>query len=153
MAAHHYHAMANWTEGRSGTVSADGIVDIDTFSAPPEFKGEAGIWTPEHFLLAAVASCFVTTFKAIAEFSKFNFVSLRVGVEGSLEKTQGGYSFARIVVRPIIEIFAEAEQDRAVRLLEKTERACLISQSLKAQPEMQAEVLVTTRETAAAATR
>lgn len=153
MADHQYHALANWKEGRSGTVSADGVVDVDTFSAPPEFQGEVGVWTPEHFLVAAVATCFVTTFNAIAEFSKFKFVSLRVEVDGSLEKAPGGYGFGRILVRPVIEIFAEADRERAVRLLEKAERACVISRSLKTQPEMQAQVLVRTDETVSTATR
>ena len=91
---------------------------------------------------AAIASCFVTTFKAIAEFSKFEFVSLEVEVEGSLEKEQGGYSFAKVVVRPLLQIGGASGEERGLRLLEKTERACLVSRSVKSQIELHPQVLV-----------
>lgn len=146
MPDYRYEASAIWTEGRKGTVSAEGIAEPVRFSAPPEFMGEAGTWTPEHFFAAAIASCFVTTFKAIAEFSKFEFLSLEVDVEAILEKEPGGYSFAKVVVRPLLEIAAVSERERALRLLEKAERACLVSRSVKSQIELQPDVLVRTVE-------
>jgi peroxiredoxin-like protein len=142
MPDYHYHTRAHWTDGRKGSVSAEGIDAPLRFSAPPEFMGEAGTWTPEHFLAAAVASCFVTTFKAIAEFSKFDFLSLQVEIEAILEKEQGGYSFTKVVVQPILEVAAASDRERAARLFEKAERACLISRSLKSQIELQPEILV-----------
>jgi len=141
MSGYHYYANARWTEGRKGVASVEGIAESIRFSAPPEFMGESGMWTPEHLLLAAVSSCLVTTFKAIAEFSKFEFLSLQVEVEAILEKEEG-YSFTKIMVRPVLEIAAASDQERAIRLLEKAERACLISRSLKSQIELQPEVLV-----------
>lgn len=104
------------------------------------------MWTPEHFLAAAIASCFVTTFKAIAEFSKFEFVSLKAEVEAVLEKEQGGYRVTRITVRPVLEIATAADQERAIRLLEKAEGACLISRSLNSAMELHPEVLVVSAE-------
>ena len=142
MPDHRYYSNAKWTDGRKGTVSAEGIAAAIPFSAPPEFMGEAGTWTPEHFFAAAVASCFVTTFKAIAEFSKFEFLSLQVEVEGTLEKEQGGYRFAKVVVRPLLEVGAGSDLERAIRLLEKAERGCLISRSLKSEIELQPEVFL-----------
>ena len=142
MPDYRYYSNAKWTDGRKGTVSAEGIAAAIPFSAPPEFMGEAGTWTPEHFFAAAVASCFVTTFKAIAEFSKFEFLSLQVEVEGTLEKEQGGYRFAKVVVRPLLEVGAGSDLERAIRLLEKAERGCLISRSLKSEIELQPEVFL-----------
>lgn len=142
MPDYRYSTTAVWTQGRKGAVSAEGIAEPMQFSAPPEFMGEAGTWTPEHFFAAAIASCFVTTFKAVAEFSKFEFLSLQVEVEAILEKEQGGFSFTKVVVQPLLEIAAGSDQERAVRLLEKAERACLISRSVKSQIELQPKVLV-----------
>jgi len=146
MPDYRYYTSAIWTEGRKGTASAEGIAEPVRFSAPPEFMGEAGTWTPEHFFAAAIASCFVTTFKAIAEFSKFEFLSLQVEVEAILEKQQGGFSFTKVIVQPLLEIAAASDQERAVRLLEKAEHACLISRSVKSHIELQPEVLVRTAE-------
>lgn len=147
MPDYRYYTRAIWTKGRGGIVSAEGISEPVRFSAPPEFMGEAGTWTPEHFFAAAVASCLVTTFRAIAEFSKFEFLSLQVEVEAILEKEQGGFSFTKIVVQPQLEIAAASDRERALRLLQKAERACLISRSLKSKIELQPEILVRTAET------
>jgi peroxiredoxin-like protein len=142
MPEYRYEASATWTAGRNGTVSAEGIAEPVRFSAPPEFMGEAGQWTPEHLFAAAIASCFITTFKAIAEFSKFEFLSLEVDVEAILEKEQGGYSFTKVVVHPLLEIAVTSDPERAVRLLEKAERGCLVSRSVKSQIELQPNVVV-----------
>jgi organic hydroperoxide reductase OsmC/OhrA len=81
---------AQWTGGRRGVVENELQVPAIRFSAPPEFQGEAGFWTPEHFLLAAVASCFVTTFHAIAEISRFDPAELKLTAEGTIEKAESG---------------------------------------------------------------
>jgi peroxiredoxin-like protein len=146
---HRYYTTAKWTEGRKGVVSAEGITEPIRFSAPPEFMGEAGTWTPEHFLTAAVAACFVTTFRAIAEFSKFEYLSLEAKVEAVVEKGEGGYSFTQLIVRPTLEIRHDSDRDRALRLLEKAERACLVSRSLKSEIKLRPEVFVRTTEPAA----
>jgi peroxiredoxin-like protein len=122
-----------WTVARRGRVEAEGVKHAIEFSAPPEFRGEAGLWTPEHFFIAAVASCFITTFRAIAENSRFEPVSLDVSAEGVVEKREGGYEFTRVVLRPLLTISGENDRQRAARLLEKTELACLVSRSLKSE--------------------
>jgi peroxiredoxin-like protein len=146
MSDHRYYLNAKWTEGRKGIAEAEGVANRIPFSAPPEFQGEAGTWTPEHFFAAALGSCFITTFKAIAEYSKFEYQALEVEVEGILEKEQGGFSFTKVVLQPILQIAAEADRERALRLLEKSERACLISRSVKSQIELQPEIKVGTTE-------
>ena len=142
MSDYRYRTSAKWTEGRNGIASSEGIAESIRFSSPPEFMGEAGTWTPEHFFANAVASCFVTTFKAIADLSKLQFLSLQVEVEAILEKEQGGYSFTRIVVGPVLEISAASGRERALRLLEKAERACLVSRSIRSRVQLQPEVRV-----------
>lgn len=133
---------AQWTGGRRGIVENELQVPSLRFSAPPEFQGETGFWTPEHFLLAAVASCFVTTFHAIAEISRFEPAGLELTVEGTIEKAEGGLQFTQLILKPVLTVTREADQERGGRLLEKTERSCLISRSLKSQMEMQPRVEV-----------
>jgi peroxiredoxin-like protein len=129
-----YESAARWTQRRRGLVECDQPVAAIEFSAPAEFQGDAGYWTPEHFLLNAVAACFVTTFRAIAELSRFEFVSLEVAARGTLGNNDGTLRFADIVLRPLLSIADEGQRERALRLLEKAERNCLISHSLSAAP-------------------
>ena len=139
---HLYRSSAIWTMRRRGIVSAEDVPRTINFSSPPEFQGEPGLWTPEHLLVAAVATCFLATFRAFAENSRLQVVRLEVEAEGTLEKEEGGFRFTRMVVRPRLTIAEEADQERAGRLLEKAERACLISRSLSCRVEMQAQVEV-----------
>jgi peroxiredoxin-like protein len=147
-----YSVSTRWTTVRRGEAIPDNGAPQMDFSSPPEFQGEAGYWTPEHFLVAAVSSCFVTTFKAIADFSKFAFASLDVATEGILEKTDSGYRFTRIYVRPILVVASQAEFERGKRLLEKAEHACLISRSLSAEVKLEASVMTASQQKAAQAT-
>lgn len=139
-----YTTVAIRTTVKSGEISGTPDVPAISFSAPPEFKGKDGVWTPEHFFTAAIATCFVTTFDAIAEFSKFNFDALTVSTEGVLEKTESGYRFTTVYIRPQLTIGSEADRDRGLRLLEKAERACLISKSVSSAIVLQPEVVVAT---------
>lgn len=131
MADYIYESAARWTERRRGLVECDQSSAALEFSAPTEFQGDAGFWTPEHLLLGAIASCFVTTFRAIAELSKFAFISLEVSAQGTLAKAGTGFEFDQITLRPILTLTDDAHSERGIRLLEKAEHACLIARSLK----------------------
>jgi peroxiredoxin-like protein len=128
---HEYRVEAIGAGGRNGVVHAEGIQPAISFSPPPEFQGDAGRWTPEHFLVAAVASCFVSTFEGMAQSSHLEIGSLGLAAEGVLANETGGWRFTEIRLRPVVTIFKEEDHDRAVRLLEKAEKSCLIARSLQ----------------------
>jgi len=130
-ASYRFEVAANWTGGRNGVVTAEADVPKLAFSAPPEFQGQPGLWTPEHFLLGAVASCFVAAFGAVAAYSKFEAAALEITVEGTVEKLQDGYRFTRMLILPVLTVNQEADRERGIRLLEKAERACLVTRSLQ----------------------
>ena len=138
-----YHAAAHWTLHKRGIVEpGEGIPRTINFAAPPEFGGEPGLWTPEHLLIASLSTCFVSTFRAVAEASKLETHGLEVEVEGTIEKQEGGFRFTRITLRPALTIFREEDRERAGRLLEKAERACLISRSINATVIVEARILL-----------
>jgi peroxiredoxin-like protein len=132
MEAHHeYRIKAFGAGARKGVIHAEGILPSISFSAPPEFQGEPGRWTPEHFLVASVASCFVSTFSGIAEKSHFEFVSFEVDAEGLLGLENGSWRFVKITLRANVVILNEENRDKTIRLLEKAEKSCLIARSLQ----------------------
>src|SRR5512135_3498342 len=116
---HTFHASAHLLGKNKAYVSAEGVPLALQFSAPPEFNGERGKWTPEHLLVAATASCLAATFRGMAEHSKFEFISLHVEAEGTLEKNEDGFRFARIVLRPRLAVIRDEDRERAVKLLQK----------------------------------
>jgi len=136
-------AFAQFHEREGAIVEVEqGAPRIIHFEAPPEFGGEPGFWTPENFLLAAVAACFVATFKSVAKASKLEFQGIEVSVEGTVEREAGGFRFAKLVLSPTAIIFAEHDRERTQRLLRKSERICLITRSLSCATELEPKVLV-----------
>jgi peroxiredoxin-like protein len=127
---HKYRTVAWWSSGQTGLAKSNSAPNAIHFSAPPEFGGLEGRWTPEDLLLAALASCFTTTFRAIAGYSKFEYTDLQVEVEGVVSKAESGYSFSEIIIRPTLTIHDEEHRDRALRLLQKTNAVCLVSKAL-----------------------
>lgn len=131
MEAHHEYRVKAFCAGpRKGVVHSEGILPPISFSAPAEFLGEPGRWTPEHFLVAAVASCFVSTFSGVAEKSHFAFVSFSLDAEGVLSNEEGGWRFTEIKLQPVVTVLKEEDRERGIRLLEKAEKSCLIARSL-----------------------
>jgi peroxiredoxin-like protein len=134
---HKFRAVAWWTADRTGISQADSVPCAIHFSAPPEFGGLEGRWTPEDLLLSAVASCFTTTFYAVAQHSKFDYLDLEVEAEGTINKSASGYVFEEIVIRPSLTIAREEERYRGLHLLEKAKSLCLVSRALAVEPKFE----------------
>lgn len=140
METHYYNVNVNWNQDRKGMMCSpelnsplggNGCIEVAT---PPEFpKGVAGIWSPEHLFTASVASCIMTTFLAIAENSKLAFAQFGCNAKGKLEKTENGYEMTEVLVEPRVALLLDKDRDRALRVLEKTEKHCLISNSIKSK--------------------
>ncbi len=110
------------------------------FTTPPQFGGVEGRWSPEDLLLSAVASCFTSTFHALAEHSSFHFTDLEVEVQGCVNKSESGYLFSEIVIRPTVKIPSDQDRPRAERLMEKAKRLCLVSRALAVEQRFEAQV-------------
>src|SRR5690606_31542034 len=84
---HHYRTNATASSSGSVALGSPGLPDMET-TAPPEFNGPEGFWSPETLLVGAVADCFILSFRAVAQASKFDWVDLRVEVEGTLDRVE-----------------------------------------------------------------
>jgi organic hydroperoxide reductase OsmC/OhrA len=126
---HAYRVEAWWTSGRTGLAKSDSAPNAIHFTAPKEFGGLEGRWTPEELLLAAVAGCFTTTLRSIAG-DRFDFTDLQVEASGTIRKAQSGYGFTEIVIQPTLKIACAEQRERALDFLKKAERLCLVSRAL-----------------------
>jgi organic hydroperoxide reductase OsmC/OhrA len=137
---HTYRVTAWWSSGQTGLTKSDSAPNAIHFAAPPQFGGMEGRWTPEDLLLSAIASCFTTTFQAIAGYSKFDYLDLEVAVEGTVGKSSSGYAFSGIVIRPKLTIANEQGRVRALELLKKAKGLCLVSRALATTQEFLPQV-------------
>jgi organic hydroperoxide reductase OsmC/OhrA len=137
---HLFRTSVLWTEQKKGRLAAGPLPTIEV-ATPPEFPGgHEGLWSPEHLYTAAAEACLMTTFLAIAENSKLPFLSYASTAEGSLEKTPEGYRMTQILIKPVVIVPGEEHVERARRVLEKAEKHCLISASMKTLVSSQHEV-------------
>lgn len=138
---HIYSTALHWRQERKGVLSSRGLPNIEV-ATPPEFpKGHPGIWSPEHMFVAAAEVCLMTTFLAIAEKSKLEFREYSSQAVGTLEKTEQGYLITKILIKPKVVIQAQAQVDRALRIVEMAEKHCLISNSMKTEVSIAPEII------------
>ena len=138
----YYETNLRWTGARRGRIDGPELPAVPV-SAPPEFKGERGLWSPEHLLVSAVESCLMTTFLAIAENSKLETLDYSSASHATLEWTgDGGYRFTELTVRPRIEVASGSDSGKAVRIVEKAHRHCLISNALNFAVHVVPEIVV-----------
>lgn len=141
--AHQYNVNLKWTEERKGEISSPELNSTIEVATPPEFpKGIAGIWSPEHFFTASVNSCFMTTFLSISENSKLEFKEFSCNAFGHLDQVEGKYQMTEIVLNPTLVIAKEEDREKALRVLEKSEKACLISNSIKSKVSLNPNIIV-----------
>ena len=134
MNEHLYNVDLKWVSDRNGIISSPELDLAFNVATPPQFpKGIPGIWSPEHFLTAAVVSCFMTTFLAIAENSKLEYSAFSCTSSGKLEQIEGKFLMTEITLNPVLTLNNSADTERAERILVKSEAACLISNSIKSK--------------------
>jgi len=137
MEPHYFNVNLSWISDRKGEISSPDLEKVIEVATPPPFpKGIEGIWSPEHLLTAAVNSCFMTTFLAVAENSKLEFELFDCKAKGKLEQLDGKFLMTEVILEPTLVITKEADKDRAERILQKSEAACLISNSIKSKVSM-----------------
>ena len=138
-----YEVALTWQEGRKGNVSSPELPLTIEVATPPEFpKGEAGIWSPEHFFVAAINSCLMTTFLAVAENSKFDFLKFDCTAVGTVDKVEGKYMVTEVILRPVLVIQNPEHQDKAKRILEMSEKACMISNSVTSKIILEPTIII-----------
>ena len=138
---HHYAVTAVTKTVGEIDLTSPGLAKI--VSAPPaEFGGPGDLWSPETLLVAAVADCFLLTFRAIARASKLDWVSLSCEVDGVLDRIDKVTQFTEFKLRVVLDAPHGTDELKAKRLLEKAEQGCLITNSLTAKSHLDIEVRI-----------
>jgi len=130
-----------WKGARRGVLSSFGKPDIEV-ATPPEFRGHEGLWSPEDLFVSAVNICIMTTFLYYADKEKLIFISYTSTAEGILERVGNEFMFSCVKVSPTIKVENNDDIIKAKRLIELSERNCLISNSIKSKVEVNPYIIV-----------
>jgi organic hydroperoxide reductase OsmC/OhrA len=98
-------------------------------SSSPAYKGDAAKADPEDMLVAALSSCHMLSFLAIASKKKLTVQSYQDDAVGFLEDDGGKLWMARVILRPKVTIDADAETQAQLHHL--AHEACFIANSVK----------------------
>ena len=138
---HYYHAKAmgqptGILETHSGELTKLEI------AAPREFNGPGDKWSPEELLVASAANCLILTFRAVANASNLEWSELSCEARGTLDMVERKTQFTALHIDISLEINSSDDTEKALKLLEKAENSCLITNSLTAETHLKANVTV-----------
>jgi organic hydroperoxide reductase OsmC/OhrA len=136
---HKYVVAAYGDQQGDVRVTAAGVPSLASAS-PVEFDGPGDRWSPETFLAGALADCFVLTFRAVARASKLSWRRVQCRVTATLDRVDGETQFTAFALDARVEVKTGTDTQLALRVMEKAERNCLISNSLKGAVHLNAVV-------------
>ncbi len=134
-----YRNSLKWQGQRRGLLSSIGKPDIE-IATPPEFKGHPGIWTPEELFVASVNTCIMTTFLHYVNKQGLGLISYESEAEGTLERVGNQFMFSGIKIKPKIAVSSDEDIQKAREFMALAENNCLISNSIKAKVEVNAQI-------------
>jgi organic hydroperoxide reductase OsmC/OhrA len=138
---HHYVAAAVGDSAGGVEVTSPGLESFQS-AGPPEFGGPGDLWSPETLLVASVADCFVLGFRAIARAAHLDWERLSCDVVGDLDRIEKVMLFTAFRIRARLEIPETTSPDKAMQILEKAKKTCLITNSMTAETELEADVMI-----------
>jgi len=138
---HHYSVEARATGSGDVELRSGDLPTIAT-AAPIEFDGPGGRWSPESLLVAAVADCFALTFRAVARASRLEWSVLRCRAEGTLNRMENVTRFVAMGIDAELTLPQGGNADAARRILEKSERSCLVARSIDLPVELRPIVTI-----------
>ena len=102
-------------------------------SAAPDFHGDPSCVNPEQSFVAALASCHMLTFLAIASKKKYvvtSYTDNAVGVLG--RNAEGKTAITRIDLKPVVAFTSEMvpDQDTFNRMHDRAHKGCFIANSV-----------------------
>ncbi len=140
--SHTYTTHVEWTKQKRAALSSPTLPTIEV-ATPPNFPGgHEDIWSPEHLYTAAAEACLMTTFLSMAERAELPFKSYKSEAVGTLEKVEKGFQMTKIHIKPTVVVSDQALQEKTLKLLEKAEKYCLISNSMKTVVTIEPVVIV-----------
>lgn len=133
----------------TATSDTDGAIGLESpglpvlaTAAPEEFGGPGDAWSPETLFVAAVVSCFILTFRAVAQASKLTWLDLTCEGDGVLDRVDRVTRFTEVRLRAELRVPEDTDPERAHSLLERAEHICLVTNSLTAAVHLDARVVV-----------
>jgi len=141
----YYEVELNWLTNKSGIVHSRDVEGTIHVATPKQFGGEGKDWSPEHLFLNSICSCYMSTFISFSKKMNFEISRLDCSAIGQTERVDDKYKFTYINLYPEISVADQSLFDKVNLAVEKTQKYCLISNSINAIVIYHAEILIEPR--------
>ena len=138
---HHYRTKATASKEGRVELTSPGLAALES-AGPAEFGGPGDLWSPETLLSAAISDCFILSFRAVARAAKLEWLNIACEVDAVLEKVERVTQFTEFHQTVVLEVPQGTDEAKAMRMLEKAEHVCLITNSLTGTAYLNATVRV-----------
>jgi len=125
---------------KTGELSAEGMPNIIT-SAPPEFKGEAGLWPPEQLFVSSYAACLLIRFLGYGKREGVEYESWSCRAVGRMVREEQGWVIDRIDAYARVEVRGPEMAKKADEVLTLADNRCPISNSMKSEVVLHREIV------------
>jgi organic hydroperoxide reductase OsmC/OhrA len=141
---HRYTVDVEWTGNTgSGTATYRGYERRHEISEPglpkspiagssdPSFRGDASRWNPEELLVASLSACHKLWYLHLCSEAGIVVTRYVDRASGSMfETADGSGRFREVILRPVIHLSSESDEELARRLHERAHALCFIAQSV-----------------------
>ena len=120
-----------WVENTEGLLTSPEITDPIKVATPKIFKGLGdNMWSPEHLLISAVSSCFMTNYLFYAKQKGLSISRFECEAIGQVEIENSNLKFTMINIYPKVEVEKKEWADLAKEVIELTKQNCLVAKAL-----------------------
>lgn len=102
-------------------------------SSDAAFGGDPALLNPEQLLLAAVSSCQLLAFLAIAARARLDVISYTDEAEATMPEDDKPMRITHIVLRPHIIVRGELDENHVRRYVDAAHNDCFIANSLRSE--------------------
>ena len=119
-----------WDEAKIANLKLDGAPDVKVTTSV-NYGGLEGEWTPSDLFLASVNACNAMTFLEVVLRKGVELESFECEAEGIVERTEEGYRFTSITLKPRAIVKDPGKEKMVNALIERAHKACLVANSMK----------------------
>jgi organic hydroperoxide reductase OsmC/OhrA len=148
MPTHSYEARVTWQTGGEGVAAGNHRVEFEgrpavEVSAAPQYRGDPTRLNPEELFVAALASCQLLTYLALARGAGVAVRRYEDRAVGTLAIADRKMRMTEVLLRPRITVGAGSDEGKARELVDKAHDGCFIANSvtcaIRVEPEVVAE--------------
>jgi organic hydroperoxide reductase OsmC/OhrA len=131
----------------AGEYSRDAVANspgkpMITTSAAPGYNGNAARWNPEDMFGAALATCHMLTFFALAKKAGLDIHGYDDNAVATLEMVDKAMRISTIKLAPTITVAVGTDEAKVHELFEKAHKYCFVANSVTTKVEMAATIVV-----------